>query len=184
MSEELYPGLKDSDPLDALDYIGEFIELADEWRLEQSDNTPIRAQQYLQKVIRPVIENTRSTPADMPTLFTLGKHILSHGGESDFKIECDALSDADWECAAYLLSKRLPPFGAVEGVPTGGLKMAKAMEKYVTEGPLLVVDDVYTTGNSMAKRINSRFVTGAVLFARKQPPSWITPLFLITEEKL
>ena len=32
---------------------------------------------------------------------------LNSGQLSDFKIECDALTEKDWECLAYLISKRL-----------------------------------------------------------------------------
>ncbi|HJS83718.1 MAG TPA: phosphoribosyltransferase [Nitrososphaera sp.] len=96
-----------------------------------------------------------------------------------FKIDCDALSDDEVETLAWLLSKRLPSFSSVEGVPQGGLRLATAMGKFAAkEGPLLIVDDVFTTGGSMEEHRAGRYnVIGAVLFARGPCPFWIKPLF-------
>ena len=58
--------------------------------------------------------------------------VLNSGHPSDFKIECDALTDEDWECLAYLISKQVR-FDVVIGVPTGGLKLQKALEQYATK---------------------------------------------------
>jgi hypothetical protein len=114
-------------------------------------------------------------------LFQLGKFKLHSGATSRFKIECDSLSDEDLECLAHLLSERLPSFGSVEGVPRGGLRLADKMRKYVTSGPLLIVDDVLTKGTSMNEHRAGREAIGAVLFARAQSiPDWITPLFQIS----
>ena len=88
-------------------------------------------------------------------LFQRGDFTLSGGARSDFKIDCDALSDEDWDTLAYLAAKRLPKFGSVSGVPEGGLKFAKALEKYVSGYPdagYLIADDVWTTGASMRRR--------------------------------
>lgn len=100
---------------------------------------------------------------------------LSSGTISDFKIECDALSNEDWECLAYLISKKLK-FGNVVSVPTGGDKFASCLQKYITEGPVLICDDVLTTGNSMEKaRVEGSI--GVVVFSRGNCPEWITPIF-------
>lgn len=107
---------------------------------------------------------------------------LSSGQQSDFKIECDALTDEDWDCLAYLISKKLK-FSLVIGIPSGGLRLANELDKYVTDDPglpLLICDDVLTTGSSMEnfKDIFShRNVIGVVVFARGKCPDWITPLF-------
>jgi orotate phosphoribosyltransferase len=85
-------------------------------------------------------------------LFQLGQFKLHSGQVSDFKIQCEALTDADLDCIAFLLSRRVPPFGSVEGVPTGGNALALKMERYIVKGNhrLLVVDDVFTTGRSLS----------------------------------
>ncbi len=125
---------------------------------------------------------------------------ISHSGKPlDFKIECDALTDNDWECIAYLISKKFE-WCKVFGVPEGGNKLANALMKYsrppsmtVAHKYYLLVDDVFTTGGSMVnerKRLDeeehiwAEDVKGIVLFARGKCPDWITafapinPIFL------
>ncbi len=95
-----------------------------------------------------------------------------------WKIECDALTDADWDCLAYMVSERMA-FSAVEGVPTGGLRFARALEKHAGKGgPLLIADDVLTTGGSMEEHRAGREAQGVVAFSRcEEVPRWIVPLF-------
>jgi orotate phosphoribosyltransferase len=112
-------------------------------------------------------------------LFQLGDIVLASGERSNFKIECDALSTGDLECIAFLLSQRVPDFGDVEGVPSGGRWLAYLMQEYITSGPLLIVDDVWTTGGSMERHRAGREAIGAVIFARRKPAEWVTPLFIL-----
>lgn len=119
----------------------------------------------------------------MRALFRLGAFTLASGGTTRFKIDCDALTAEDWEALAALAADCLPPFGAVEGVPTGGLAFADALRPYATGGPLLIADDVLTTGSSMERLRGSRETIGVVAFSRAPywapTPRWITPLFVI-----
>lgn len=96
-------------------------------------------------------------------LFQRGDFTLSSGRKSHFKIECDALTDADWAALAETFFEAYGGgWGAVEGVPRGGLAFARHLSKYsmtreecLKERSLyawvdvLVVDDVATTGNSL-----------------------------------
>jgi len=118
----------------------------------------------------------------MMDLFQLGYFRLHSGDDSRFKIECDALTDGSLRCIAYLLSLRLPPFGSVEGVPLGGLRLAEKLKPYRTQGPLLIVDDVVTTGGSMERHRAGREAIGAAIFGRGKVPDWVTPLFPMTPE--
>lgn len=114
------------------------------------------------------------------TLFRLGRFTLHSGVESDFKIDCDALSEQDLEALAWLIAKKMPSFLRVEGVPRGGLELARELERFCDErGKLtLIVDDVLTTGTSMEEQRNGRSdVIGAVIFARGECPKWVLPLF-------
>jgi hypothetical protein len=106
---------------------------------------------------------------DQP-LFQLGKFISHAGNELEWKIECDALSDADWDCLAKMISERCQ-FGSVYGIPRGGVKLQLALEKYAdsTCTTRLIVDDVYTTGKSMRDVMQPNDF-GFVIFARKQIP--------------
>jgi len=113
-------------------------------------------------------------------LFSKGDFRLHSGIESDWKIDCDALTDEDIKTIAYLFSKVLPPFGPVEGIPRGGLRLAAALREYSksSDYKTLICDDVYTTGLSMEKRRGDRETMGAVIFARQPTPLWIRPLFI------
>lgn len=122
----------------------------------------------------------------MSNLFTKQDIILHSGGKSDFKIECDDLSDASIETLAYLVSKQME-FNEVYGVPRGGLRFAEALKPYCSDdvSNVLIVDDVLTTGNSMetfAVKINkgqeyTRQLDGVVIFARQECPYWIKSIF-------
>ncbi len=108
--------------------------------------------------------------SDKTNLFQLGEFLSHSGNILEWKIECDALTNEDWDCLAKIIHQRTR-FGSVYGIPTGGIKLALALEKYITPGvPLrLVVDDVYTTGKSM-KEVMTGDDLGFVVFARNQIP--------------
>ena len=114
-------------------------------------------------------------------VFQQGKFISHAGNQLDWKIECDALTDEDWECLAKMISERTQ-FGSVYGIPRGGTKLANALEKYIKPGhPLrLVVDDVYTTGKSM-REVMVDGDLGFVVFARNRiqfdPERYVRALF-------
>ena len=118
------------------------------------------------------------------TLFQLGDFVLHSGVSSNFKIDCDALSDEDWECLAALVAKNVS-FSRVVGIPEGGLRFAAALATHACDAAqrLLIVDDVLTTGASMeAMRLacgSPRDVTGVVVFSRGQCPSWVRAIFTL-----
>lgn len=102
---------------------------------------------------------------------------------TNFKIDCDALTDGDWKAVAQLILSDCPEFGFVCGVPNGGLKLQYELSKYITKesDTVLLVDDVYTTGASLQKIRDMIAPTvpikGYVIFARNPTPDWITPIF-------
>ena len=113
---------------------------------------------------------------DTPVLFQSGDFTLHSGDKSNFKIDCDALTDEDIESLAMVVTRRVR-YSSVYGIPTGGIRLAKALEKYCyTEGPRLVVDDVLTTGNSM-NEVKREGDLGIVIFARGKCPDWVVPIF-------
>jgi len=115
-------------------------------------------------------------------LFVKKTFTLHSGNISHWKIECDALTDEDIETIAYIISNRIL-FKKVIGVPRGGFRIAKALEKYKSkDGWCLIVDDVLTTGNSMDEARRScgedvDNIMGIVIFARGECPSWVMPVF-------
>lgn len=117
------------------------------------------------------------------TLFERGDFTLASGAKATWKIECDALTQADWEGIAEMLVGYIAPFGLVVGVPRGGLPLERALAPYTTMGTTLVVDDVWTTGGSMNRYIMEVLkrhpgdVQRAVAFARGRLHPEVTALF-------
>lgn len=127
------------------------------------------------------------------SLFELKDFKMHSGGIGKWKIECDSLTDVDWDTVAYWISEKID-FKFVRGVPNGGIKLQNALFKYRNpESDLyLIVDDVLTTGKSMedykeALDINRIMgaginkVVGVVLFARTECPYWVQPIFKMWE---
>lgn len=129
------------------------------------------------------------------SLFQKMDVILSSGGQSDFKIECDFLTDEDIECLAYMIKQRIR-FREVVGVKGkggtnsgNGIRLQNALLKYCGKGtdlPTLICDDVLTTGKSIEnakskyqKSTGNYNIIGCVLFSRTQYNSWVYPLFIL-----
>lgn len=122
------------------------------------------------------------------SLFQQGNFKLHSGTTTNWKIECDALDDQDWQTIAMLIARQHLSFSRVTGVPTGGLKLAEALQPYTKHysPDHLIVDDVYTTGTSMNKmremlKAPGVIYFGAVVFSRAPiiapDNQWIKPLF-------
>ncbi len=117
----------------------------------------------------------------MKTLFKRGNFISSSGKRLRWKVECDSLSNADIDCLAYVI-RQSNDFSKVVGVPRGGLRLASALAPFVSKlayDPVLIVDDVLTTGKSMEemrKTINHPII-GVVIFARGKCPHWVVPIW-------
>lgn len=121
-----------------------------------------------------------------PRLFVGGEFIAHSGGKLPFKIDCDALSDGDLETLAAEAAQVLPRFSVAHGVPRGGMRFSGALLRYRTASPfdpVLIVDDVLTTGASMerARAGLGPNTIGVVIFARGPCPDWVTPLFTYRE---
>ena len=112
-------------------------------------------------------------------LFQYGHFALHSGVASTWKIDCDALTDHDIDALAHMIRLLVPTFSTVEGVPRGGTRLATCLSKDGGKalGPLLIVDDVLTTGASMEQQRAGRPALGVVIFARGLAPLWVTPLF-------
>lgn len=126
-------------------------------------------------------------------LFQYGNFVLRSGRVSTYKIECDALSSDDWLGIVAMIKEErlLPPFCDAVGVPRGGVPFALALKQLATgngDHPLLVAEDIVTTGGSMERfradlmsssmaDIPDGGVIGVVFIARGPCPNWVTPVF-------
>lgn len=119
----------------------------------------------------------------MSSLFRQGLFSLHSGETSKWKIDCDELSYPDWATLTEIALEILPPFGEVVGVPRGGLMLAQCLSDYVTDGPLLICDDVLSTGGSMEQMRGNKDAIGLVIFSRGKCPDWIFPLFQFYQGK-
>jgi len=112
----------------------------------------------------------------------------SHSGlDLSWKIECDGVSKKEWKCLTEMImdyEKR--PFQSAIGIPRGGVVLGSYLNQYSTENPddpILIVDDVLTTGGSMEEFKRERMFRnptkyiGWVVFARGFPPQWCRSLF-------
>ena len=109
-------------------------------------------------------------------LFIEEDFIGHSGGQLHWKIEMDALDDAEWKCIARMIMEyQQEPFSAAIGIPRGGLKLSGYLNDYSTQNPkdpYLIVDDVLTTGGSMEEFKEEHFkdkrTIGWVVFARRK----------------
>lgn len=114
-------------------------------------------------------------------LFRLGHFKSASGLDLDWKIECDAFDQDDWSCIAKIGAEMAGSFFRASGVPRGGLQLAEAIAPYRDPNalPWLVVDDVWTTGLSMHRHVQSMGLRegqwkGFVVFARGiSLPPWV-----------
>ena len=132
------------------------------------------------------------------SLFQLGEFVLQSGESTTWKIECDALKEKDYATLAYIVANEWKlKFGLVDcvgpakkdGVYTNAFKFVRKLRKYQTnhyiQDPILIVDDVLTTGQSIIEEMqhmkqathNECEVQGVVIFARGDCPKWVRSIF-------
>ena len=105
---------------------------------------------------------------------------ISHAGlPLTWKVECDALTDADYQALAKIVSEKIN-FKDVKGIPRGGVPFENALKQYASNDssdPLLICDDVYTTGTSM-REVYEDGAIGIVVFARNEiTDDWIKAIW-------
>ena len=105
------------------------------------------------------------------------EEFTSHAGLSlSWKIEMDALYVSDWRCLAkIILEYETRPFRKAVGIPRGGKRLGDILNESATgnpDDPVLIVDDVYTTGTSFREYIEENYpddnVICWVVFARNK----------------
>ena len=118
-------------------------------------------------------------------------NFVGHSGKKlTWKIECDAIQSSEWVTIAHIINElEKRPFGEVVGIPRGGVTLGNILQGYATgkdEDPLLIVDDVMTTGGSFKYFAEQYFRNrpyrkffGWCVFNRgsDDAPAWVTSLF-------
>ena len=111
---------------------------------------------------------------------------ISHAGlPMKWKIECDALTENDWECLTQMIIELEPQkWRAAVGIPRGGIPLGMALNKFGTgnpDHPILIADDVYTTGTSFKDYKQQHYANEYTLewcvFARKPTEKRVKALF-------
>jgi hypothetical protein len=118
-------------------------------------------------------------------LFSFGWFATHSKFQLPWKVNLDALNGEDWETIAKIITWKFA-FSSVYGIPRGGVVLARALDKYREPGyPVLIVDDVLTTGNSFrearAHLGNPDNCIGVVVFARGKCPDWVWPICMVNE---
>jgi hypothetical protein len=118
-------------------------------------------------------------------LFKFGWFASHSGFQLPWKLDLDGLDDSDWKAIAQMIAWKFA-FRSVYGVPKGGVELAKACDPFVSAGyPILIVDDVLTTGRSMiearAKLGDPPGCIGVVVAARGRCPNWVFPILTVNE---
>lgn len=156
------------------EYIWDLVDIAAQWGIDAGRAARDAAAQ---------LERQAALEEAARHLFVDGDFVAHSGDTLGFKIDCDALADADLATLARQFANSAK-FGEVVSVPRGGDRFAAALRKHCTAGPTLIVDDVLTTGRSMEqarRRVPGlsaySAAIGVVIFARGPYPKWITPLF-------
>ena len=55
---------------------------------------------------------------------------IGHSGDQlHWKIEMDALDDAEWSCIARMIMERTLPFREAVGIPKGGVKLGELLNE-------------------------------------------------------
>jgi len=114
------------------------------------------------------------------------EEFISHAGlKLGWKIEMDALYTDDWRCLAKMIMEyENRPFRKAVGIPRGGVRLGEMLDKHSTgnpDDPVLIVDDVYTTGTSFREFIEENYPDDNVIcwtvFARDVISGNINALF-------
>ena len=122
-------------------------------------------------------------------LFQMGEFISHAGLKLPWKIECDAISPEEWNALARMvIDYQKESFSKAVGIPRGGIPFADALNEYGSgdpNDPILIADDVYTTGTSFNQFISENYSNQKVIkwcvFARSPTQNNVNALFTMPE---
>ena len=122
-------------------------------------------------------------------LFTEGDFISHAGLPLSWKLECDAISSDEWKCIAkMIMDYQTQSFRIAIGIPRGGVVLGHWLNEYASgdaKDPVLVADDVYTTGTSFKEYCEKYYPNEEVykwcVFARRTPEYGVRALFTMPD---
>lgn len=133
---------------------------------------------------RPERRNSGRNPYRLFQFGWFGSH---SGFQLPWKLCLDDLGSREgWADVAELIAWKFA-FRSVYGIPRGGALLARALDEYCEPGyPVLIVDDVLTTGRSFIEararlNLNDEPVIGVVVAARGRCPDWVFPILTVNE---
>lgn len=120
-------------------------------------------------------------------LFKFGWFVSHSKFQLPWKLDLEnGLNIDDWEAIASIISCKFA-FRAVYGIPKGGTQLARILNHYCEPRyPVLIVDDVLTTGRSMIEAraqlgLLNEPTIGVVVVARGLAPNWVWPILTVNE---
>ena len=152
----------------------------EEWKTRCTEHFAWQAADYIEELERELM--VFRTGAD---LFEVGDFTSHAGLKLAWKIECDAIRPEWWEgLARMIMDYQKRPFYKAEGIPRGGMALGEALNKYASgdpSDPVLIADDVYTTGTSFREYCDEHYPNQEVIkwcvFARRPTDDGVHALF-------
>ena len=123
-------------------------------------------------------------------LFESGEFTSHAGLKLNWKLECDAIKPEEWHVLAKIIKEyEHQPWQKAVGIPTGGWALGNALDKYSTgnpNDPILIADDVYTTGTSFKEFVQASYSDVATIqwcvFARQPTIGKVKALFTMPDK--
>lgn len=156
----------------------------EEWKTRCTEHFAWQAADYIEELEKELM--VFRTGAD---LFEVGDFTSHAGLPLAWKIECDAIRPEWWKgLARMIMDYQTTPFSRAEGIPRGGCALGEALNEYASgnpQDPVLIADDVYTTGTSFREYCDEHYPDQEVIkwcaFARKPTDDGVHALFTMPQ---
>jgi hypothetical protein len=93
----------------------------------------------------------------------------------------DALPDTDLDAMASVAASRVGRFGSVEAIGAESERLAAALRRYATRGPVLLAAAVLGESAAIEEQRGGRDAVGTAIFALGEYPAWVRPVFVAGE---
>lgn len=157
----------------------------EEWKTRCTEHYAWKAADYIIELEKELMVHRTSAK-----LFEDGDFISHAGLPLAWKIECDAIRPEEWLTLAKMIREYEPQkWSKAVGIPRGGVALGNALDAYSTgnpEDPILIADDVYTTGTSFREFKQENYADTATIewciFARTPTSGKTKALFTMPDK--